>query len=302
MNALIDSVRRCRPLAGKNIHLRATPNGVIIDGTPDSEVVSKRNNTSRMPFAVRWYVKSDDKDKSSTDDGEWQVYLPRGCATVNGEICTPTNANAVDADGNKIDDWYVIAPPKDSDADIATMNNRKCIHYSVYAHIKAWPEMKISFSEKDGDFGRSHRTEVIAAAGYYEKKDDDENVRKYRTVRQLVTSSISVRYQMDSAFAIEYRKSGDKEKSYKPYVVNQSVMIGREQFTGAEETSVDGATKVVLHIAHKTEKFDVEVVTPNGDVPAADNDNTYVKIYDMEDNVVTFDNRAALDNLNFYNN
>lgn len=91
------------------------------------------------PFAVRWMNTS----KTDKKIGEWQIYLPIGCATVNDIPYAYVNDKAKDINGEDIPGWYKLPEPEDEDADITNTGKYKCKEWTVYFRAKPYPLSKV---------------------------------------------------------------------------------------------------------------------------------------------------------------
>ena len=60
-----------------------------------------------------------------------------------------------DKDGTSTFQWYKIADPNDSDADVNTSNGYAFKEWTVYAHVKEFPLFYVSSKEDDSDFKTS---------------------------------------------------------------------------------------------------------------------------------------------------
>lgn len=298
---LLDAMRRYRPVAGRNITITETPNGCIINGTPGGgQAVAAR--TQLAPFAVRW-MEHPAAEEGGETGGEWQIYLPLGCLSVNAAVSVPDNDQAVDAEGKPIRDWYRIEDPQDGDADISDIGGKQCKSWVVSVIAQPWPRFKATTMLDDTDYGEGMKKLSVATIGIAETDDGESGVRTERRVSQMLSSSQVLTRDVSSRFSLVYRTAGDinaKVAKFSPFVVNQRMTFGRQEASISQDTEIpDGAESVFLHISHGTENFTIEVVTSKGD---DDLDNTFLTLYDLDKGVAKADYRSVLDDLPFYNN
>lgn len=306
LQRVVDAIRRYHPVAGRGVMLTETPNGTIINCSATGTAYATAAASTR-PFAVRWCSWGD--GSGGAESGEWQIYLPFGCVSVDGVTAIPTNAAARDADGKEIANWYRIEDPADSDARVQTVDGSLDKAWAVAVEVRPWPRFEATtavpfIGEKDGR-GWLKRL-AVASIGVHEEAGDDGGAAARRTVRDvqaLVTSAQSFSRDTDSRFALVYRAEGnpyDANAVFTPTVVNQTVTFGRVDCRVEEDTAVGGgAERVVLHIAHADENISIDVGTEEGE---DDDDNTYVTLYDLEGGVAVADYRDALSSLTFYTN
>lgn len=304
---LVDFVRRSRVRPARGQRVQVTSFGTVVEENAAS-VRSVRFSEERetKPWALRWLP----YDEDDPAKGEWQVYVPVGAATLNGgDLYMAFNDEAKDADGEVIGDWYKVDSVDDGHAKITTETYegvaRVTKEWTVYALFKPWPRVKVS-ANSDG-FATTMRKELVGAIceTTYTFNDGGEETTEIEHFVSSQTLDAPVKLERDEsgAFAVEYHtaegKEIEKDAAWKPFVVNQRVMLGRVQATLEEDTDATGWERVVVRIDHPAEDFELSVV---GTYEASDDDKTCVVIYEMKDDVVTKDNRAQLAQMPFYNN
>lgn len=92
----------------------STPDGTLVVNQWNNLMAAPSGNGKLRPFALRWQSTS----KTDENEGEWQIYLPRGCAMLNNDIYWPKNDVGKNQDGDITFGWYKIEEPSNSDADV----------------------------------------------------------------------------------------------------------------------------------------------------------------------------------------
>ena len=242
--SLIDSIRAGLPVAAPGMLLKRGMYGTSM--TPMVEAksggVTLGGTTPLTPFKLRWFAKP---TELNPDAGEWQIYLPLGCATIRSRFGSKyaqsipyvaLNDDATDAAGDAIYGWFKIADPSDGDATRTEKDGVVTLTWSVYVHFCPWPRMEAT----------------------------------------------------------------TKAAVWKPYLTNITMMFGRVSLTKAEDVDVSEEEQVILWIRHPDENFDIDVVGLD-ELEQNDDDNSYISIYTMSNDVVTADNRSRVTAVPWYN-
>jgi hypothetical protein len=277
--------------------------------TPEAEwrqtAAEEQTIPELRPFDCRW-MSFDTDDGEKTNNGEWQIYLPAGCVTVQQgtliEPYIPTNEKARDADGNTLAGWYKIDDPDDTAlANITDANDYYAETYSVYIEMKPWPRMKASVDPKAFNPTQwSHAVATISKIKY-----SDEEVEDHATGRLADFDSIAESWPIDGPFAVKYTmpQEGGRNPDAEPEVslINQERFAGRMQVSVEKDTDVKEWKSVWIKIAHDSEKFSMSVEKDlGGDEAKTDDDQTVYKIYTLDQNVVTSDLRGSVPAMDFY--
>lgn len=220
-----------------------SPNMGFIAGSDGTLVMNQWNNLMAAPqggdgglrpFKVRWMSHSKEVETS----GEWQIYLPTGCVTINNEPVVPTNAQATDIDHNKIKDWYKIDNPSNADADVGTYGKYEILEWPVYVHVKSFPLMYASTKKDDNAFPGTLNDLYVANIIKKEWEDKDGETSKKHTqhlATQVLFEEQHLEFEKTGSFRLEWKCEGDDKRkidSYKLYIVNQYVEFGRVQVWG----------------------------------------------------------------------
>lgn len=146
INSIIDSVPKMHN-PSCTLGFRETENGLLLHQNNIIATGGGRGGHGGLrPFKLRW-MPQDDEDQSK---GEWQIYLPMGCADINEkDVYFPKNDIGTDADGEVTFQWYKIETPSDSDATITTSGTKVFKEWTVYVHFKDFPMMYASTTEED---------------------------------------------------------------------------------------------------------------------------------------------------------
>lgn len=290
------------PLVGQRISRTSYGTRIEFDKTDDREPTAL---SGPAPFEVRWYQYS----FTDTSKGEWQIYLPRGCATVVQQGVTrsyvPMNEKGKDKDGNELFRWYRIADPKNQDADEGRHNKYVARCWSVIVHMKPWPRLKVSTEEKDKDFGADQWSENVATIGMVEVETEDGVQLRHFAV-QGGTKGIAKVWESSSArmsgFDIIYELD-DREPDAKPTVklTKMVKMVGRLMVDEMDDREITGWNNVWVKYDHKGYEISMSIEHDlEGEDATSDDDKTVFKIYDLEDDIVTADYRDRIPDMQFY--
>lgn len=301
-NALANSIPNIRQLS-PNMGFIAGPDGTLVMHQWNNLMAAPQGGNGNLrPFRVRWMSHSKDIETR----GEWQIYLPTGCVTINDEPVIPTNERATDIDGNEIKDWYKIDNPSNSDADVGTYGKYEVLEWPVYVHVKSFPLMYASTKKDDNAFPGT-LNDLYVANMIRKEWDETEGEAKKRHHQFLSTQVLFEEQHFDfeqtGSFRLEWKCEGeDKRKldSYKLYMVNQYVEFGRVQVWGEEKTDILEFSDVFVKIDHSKKEATIEVV---GESEENTLDVTYIKILKMDEGAIKEDYRDSIrKELQLYNN
>lgn len=243
---------------------------------------------SLLPFTVRWICTS----KTDKDSGEWQIYLPMGCAILDGTYTYfPKNDSGKNKEDHIIFQWYKLDNPKDADASVITEGGYAYKEWSVYVHFKDFPMMYVSTIKDDSKFKAS---EDLIVGSIRQTEWNDKGGKKHykRSSINFMTSSYNRTLANNVGdFQIIYEITGDKksEDSYHMKLTNQQIRYGvRGVAFIKDDTEITTQEEVVLKIDHSTEDVKIEIVNALQENTL---DATYVRILKLEDKAIKIDNR-----------
>lgn len=300
---VVDCLRRLQPIAGKGVTLKRLANGTVYDCTATGSL-SAETTSEPQPFDVRWMPYDADGE-----DGEWQIYLPLGCVSVQSRgmrtllpgICV--NNAAKNADGEELPEWYHIDDPKTGDG--VTTGNGNFVVSPVYALVKPWPRFMVS---SDVDAYDTVQEAALVGSMLTGKANGEAAGAKTRIGRRtrdtLLQVSSNVSY--DQGFDLVYKFASNSlyNARSKPSVIVTNLMInlGRTVVASDTECDVTDWTEVWLTIKHDvTEVKDMEISITNKASDSSEKGATSsLLLYRMEDNIVTFDGRGNMNKIRFY--
>lgn len=241
------------------------------------------------PFQTRWQCTS----KTDKNQGEWQIYLPSGCATLDGNyVYFPKNENGKDKEGYLTFQWYKMEEPNDNDATVTTINGYSYKEWTVYVHFKDFPIMYASTIQDDTSFDGSSQDLVVGTI-LQKEWNDDKGKRQYkRKSINFMTGGYQRTIQNNSGtFQIIFDIQGDKksEDSYKMKLTNQVIQYGvRGQAYIKEDTDISQKEEVILKIDHSKEDVKIEYVDQ---LSENTNDYTYIRLLKLKNKGIKIDNR-----------
>lgn len=291
---VVRCLRSMWPLQGAGSRISRSPNGTMIDAGSNSGGGSSGSGAAE-PFAVRWHQHDSNK-------GEWEVYIPWGCATVGGRACIPKNAAANDADGNPEIGWFTIDIEEGDSVDTIRDNNKVFRSYPVYALMKPWPSIKVSSKEAEYDKEKWLGRRLIALAQEAKWSSGGSNHTSHRVV-QYITGNWSEAWSTADLFAIRYDpKSGDTASdpnaTWLAKLTNMTVTCGRFQVSLDGDKDVSGMEDVVLKINHSSNgEYSLEIVDVAED---STDDATFVTLYSLDHKVVVADKRTNITTMPFF--
>ena len=307
LNSLVDSLPKYDNITANGIYTDCGNGQVIIQTFKDKfgavgEVGGKTEN-KLYPFKVKWCSHSETVQTS----GEWQIYLPTGCVTINSQPVVPKNARATDIDGNQIKDWYKIEEPQNSDADIGTFGQYEVKEWQVYVHIKSLPLMYVSTKKDDSSFTGTINdlyVDNIMVKEWETETSEGQTIQNIQYISsQLIKEAQHLKFDENGTFRLEWKLEGEdkyKQESYKLYLVNQCVNFGRVQVWGEEKTDITEFSDVFVKIDHSKKQAKISVV---GESAENTLDYTFIKILKMNKGSVKDDYRETIRNgLQLYNN
>lgn len=248
-------------------------------------------------YAVRWYAYSETA-------GEWQIYLPFGCATINGRGYRVENEKAKDEDGNVILSWYHLDEPEDADGDVQEADGYEARQFVASLHMMPYERMLASFRQKETD--KYKRVQWIESVAYVsEAKFSDGEVFRNSKVMDTAETRTAKELKDTGAFGLAYelQDPSDLGSDVKVLVKCGSVMLGSVEWNMGQDFDATGAKSVWLKVTHSSDVFSAELVKDlSNDGAVSDDDYTFVKLYEFKDgeNIVTADLRDHLGNLQFY--
>lgn len=266
-------------------------NGQVMLNTGSNKFGSTDSGGSKVlyPFATRWQCTS----KTDKNQGEWQIYLPTGCATLDGNyVYFPKNENGKDKEGDLTFQWYKMVEPSDKDATVTTINGYSYKEWTVYVHFKDFPIMYASTIQDDTAFDGSSQDLIVGSLLQKEWNDKSGKHHYSRKSTNYMTSRYQRTLQNNSGtFQIIFDVQGDKksEESYKMKLTNQVIQYGvRGQAYIKDDTNISEKEEVVLKIDHSKEDVTIEIVdglSENTD------DYTYIRLLKLKDKGIKIDNR-----------
>lgn len=284
-NTLANSVPNIKQLA-PNMGFIAGPDGTLVLNQWNNLMAAPQGDGSRKPFALRWMSHSTTSEKT----GEWQIFLPFGCATMDSEPVYPTNDVGTDIDGNATYQWYSIPEPQQADATVTQIGDYFYREWIVYVHFKSFPIMKATTAKKDSDFGEAYKD--IAVGSLLEMQwNDSEGTQHYsHKTRQTVFTAQNIDFDPNGTFRLIWKCNGDKKnpESYRLYLTNQFITFGRHQTWIEDDTEITEFTDVYVKIDHSKEDISLSVEKESkGDTK----DETYIKILKLDTGSVINDFR-----------
>ena len=306
LNSLVDSLPKYDNITTNGIYTDCGNGQVIIQTGKDKfgavGEVGEKTVDKLYPFKVKWCSHS----KTVQTSGEWQIYLPSGCVTINSQPVIPTNARATDIDGNKIKDWYKIEEPQNSDADIGTFGKYEVREWQVYVHIKSLPLMYVSTKKDDISFNGTINdlyVDNIMIKQWDDKSGETSQIITQHESQQLIKEAQHLKFDETGTFRLEWKLEGQDKysfESYKLYLVNQCVNFGRVQVWGVEKTDITSFSDVFVKIDHSKKQANISGV---GESAENTLDYTFIKILKMDKGSVKEDYRETIRNgLQLYNN
>lgn len=269
---------------------------------------------SLKPFTLRWHPTSSE----NPNVGEWQVYIPFAAATIksyfgmgsNSEPLSyvPTNDDGTAGPGDvSTYGWYKITP-RDADKTVSTDHGVTTTYWTVYAHFMPWPTMEVT-TNPAGSSAHSHWWNRVSIGALYIEESIDEETGEPVVVRSTQSwQSSPIAYTRDdhSTLSITYKTNGDptsKNAVWSPYLTSIEMTFGRESVSrSGGDVSIQNMQQVVLWVKHPDQNIELDVVAGNG-LGNNDDDNTYIVIYDVDnEGVVVHDYRSRVTAVPWYNN
>ena len=255
------------------------------------------SKTTLRPFALRWQRTS----KTDENAGEWQIYLPMGCVSVNGEPSTPSNDTGSDMEGDLTYQWYKIPDPEDGDADIETRGSFAYKQWTVNVLVKPYPLFKATTKREDSEFGGYD--DIVSVGSLMQKTwtDDDGKQHVDHKTTQTRTESYRHEFENSGSFRIIFENEGDRKNpsSWKIKLTNQYIDVGREQIWIDSDTDITDMEDVVLVIDHSEIDMSIDIQDA---MESSTMDKTYVKILKMDEGAIADDLRSeARRTFPFYN-
>lgn len=321
---IIRELRASRIIAGKNITVDYTPNGTRINGTPGGVAAVSAPAVAKalVPFTVRWMSYDTDAEHPNPSAGQWQIYLPMGCASITqkssqGSVESPyipKNNKAQDADGNLIAGWYAIPTPTNGTDDDATqMDGKVARSWSVGLYMKPWARMVVSAmpSEINETFKWVVPVATIGTVTYSQGSDGTTPPMQHTVDNFFAnggTTTIEKEWDASGDFGIKYEFASGSEKTPnatpKAYLVNQRCFLGRLDKILAEDKDISSwntNVSVWVKIQHDSTTFAMSVEKDlSGSNTESDDDKTVHRIYTLKGLIVTADERSDFPSMSFY--
>ena len=299
---LIRAIRSAMPGPSPGMLIRHGFDGSSVMATEQWRSVVATSSATIEPFTVRWFSWD---DGSQPDKGQWQIYLPLGCATLTQgydiRMFLPVNENAKDADGNDISDWYAIEQPDDAYSYTIVEGDRVVQCWAVYLEMKPWPRLKVSTNPSD--FAPMAWVKAVAELRVVDYGEGETKTRS--AVRTADGIRVEKTWDISLPFSVMYvmPEGSETDRNAKPNVMltMQDRFIGRLQETVYPDTNITGWNNVWVKIVHDGETFELSVEDDLTGAEARSDDNqTVYKIYDLSEDIVTADLRASVPVMDFY--
>ena len=118
--------------------------------------------------------------------------------------------------------------------------------------------------------------------------------------------TVSYERSVSESFSVEYKMSNpeDADSDVTAKIVNEQIMLGRLDKENAKGTEIDKESKTIwVKIDHSGKKFKLSIEHDlEGEEAESNDDQTVVKIYDLEELFIIADHRDKLGHLQFYTN
>lgn len=242
------------------------------------------------PWKLRW-MPQNDEDPSQ---GEWQIYMPTGCASINDTAYYPKNEYGTDANGDMTFQWFKIEQPQDADANVVTIRGQVYKEWTVYVHFRDFPLMYATTSQMDDNFEHPSDTITVGTLLLKEWTPEGGGQRQYvHKTQQIKFDYYKHTFENSGSFKIIFQVQGDRrqESSYKTFLTNQYIQFGlRAQAWIEEDTEITNMEDVVLDIDHSTEYVEISIIDDWQDNTM---DHTYVRLLKMKDGTIVNDNRSS---------
>jgi hypothetical protein len=267
-----------------------------------SSAASAARGTLR-PFDIRWADRGNGR-------GEWQIYLPLGCLTVEQDGTAysyiPVNSAAKDADGEEIPDWYSLAEPGDARyAKIVETAGYEDKAWTATILLKPWPRAKVGFATEDSAFGRTQW--AVAVGEIHVREFRDGGATRRFAVRTADKDAYAFAWDVSAPFSIRYDYAAadflDPAAKPRAALCNQMLFLGRLQTEATVAKDVSSWEDVWLTVTHDSTQFSSDTTHGlSGDAAVSDDDRTVFRLYILEDMVPKADYRAHVPDFDFYTN
>lgn len=312
---LLRSIRSTFPVSCPGMLFRKGVYGTTMRPIAQGGRIKTSISTSALtPFTVRWYdLNKDDAENPNPNNGEWQIYLPLGCATLTTYSTTGggaaafviTNDKAKDNKGEILDGWYKItAPVENKDDDVTEMEGKIARTWAVHLLMTPWGRLTATAMPSDNEFKKKQFLwdEIIGRIYIISYKEEgEEGVSSYvRRGSKGTKGSISKEWSSRGEWGIEYRYDDEDDAKNpqtmpKVYLVNQRRMVGRLDLFIDTETNITswiGDVSIWVKIEHDSTQFKLSVARDlKGADAQSDDDKTVYLIYKLKDLVVLEDLR-----------
>lgn len=331
---IIDCLRMFRPLQGRNILTQCTPGGTIINGTPGGAATADM----RLPWAMRFHRTDDDttgqweiwlppgcmavgedlqnlnpaaSETSGHDDDEdgWRI-LPideqQGQPTID-----TTEGTGDDAVRTVAREWLVVAHAKTAarldGVDAIDKPAKRYLYVATKKLLTAQEEQQQTDEERADDAWGDEFAQTVGRieVGTVTKGG---KTTAYRKATQYARAPLSVQGCPRTGFDLEWTFGFDADgwlAVKKVYCVRPTLTAAGITLSGPDMTEVTGAqasvyAKVKTNPLQVGNNGEVEVVIDPQNIVASD-DLTWLHLYNMAFNAVSFDYRAqSLANVQVY--
>jgi len=321
LREIIRAIRERTPISGHGIKLSTGPNGTVFSSESGSLTLS----SDIKPFSCR-YVNQDSIE--GIPYSGWEIYLPDGCVCVN-VTAKPMNPRAYrmvgsNAGGNEtpvrqyLEGWYRMPEEELDQYGKFVVIRVKCNSaVSGVDEISDWPVCHL-WAEVCRSSVRSHGdviSEIVGEVRY--STSGESTVRSYRqTVDSPIITTASTNGNFELLHEFEVDSDEVSLELEKIYVMNPSFAAAGRTFDAGGTTGVmEGLTEIDKDAEYVYLKVDTQTGTASlktfSETEGGDSINTQVlqestdfvlmiRLYQMEDGVVVYDNRRNLNNVQIY--
>ena len=314
---IIDYMREITPVQGRNIRISTTPGGSVISGQPGGGAAA----SGTAPWTCRFHRTDDDPD------GKWEIWLPYGCMSCGSTLETG-NKPMSEVAGHESDKpgWYLL--PLDETEGTADDSGTR--QFDVVAHAKTSAKMygvdglddpsrrllyvdakKILSSAEsaaatsaqlaDGKWGDEF-SQAVASVSITQAESEGET-QTTRKITPIYESPISVAGRVSSNFDLVWYFSFADDGSFevsKVYCVRNGTAVAGINAVGPTMVDVSGAENAIYArvdtnaaAGQAIDGENVVAVVVDPDSTPADQYVTWLKLYDISNNLVAADYRAS---------
>lgn len=314
-NDLLDYVRRITPLAGVATSVDYKSSGAIINAKPQVQAIAAAVEELK-PFTVRRHAVeiTDPNTGEVSQSVQWEIYLPKGCAAYGVDCAVMNNhANTTEHHTEDPSDWYKINVTEEPGEFVVAGHIKSACQIAGVDTFDTWAKPYLyvdvktiddaSVDGKEGDV----LTQTIATI----KIETTEDGETTSSIHQVVTGIISLLgCERTYPFALVWRYTVDENSVAtlsNLYVVrNQTNIAGYDITINEGDTFVDviGKNFVYCKILTDTGPYTIEVIAvtsgEENSLSQSDVHTTFIKLWQLEDNCVTYDLRENLNRALIY--